>query len=430
MNGVPNWLTQVFLFPAELFFAALLYIRFRKKKDGFRFRAIIGGAAYLLLAVIIHFFPSFLQFAAIYGIAVGYELLCLQSGPVNAIFDITCAYATQHLAYQLSMLATLLLGISSIWQSALFQLPVFCIIYLAAGKLIAPAVRDMEKLVLDKVQPTVTMVLMLFVATVLSSASYFFAFRGDIWSMRLICCLYAGVCCIFILWVQLDMHRQLTLRRELDFREQLWIQSRQQYQDSKENIDLINQKCHDLKKQITVLKEYCDGSQRQAFFDSIGQSISIYDAAVKTGNEILDTLLTEKSLICKQHGIVLSCMVDGESLSFMDSIDLYTVLSNVLDNAIESVIQLPDEEQRIITLKIFQRAEVAFIQEENCYVGELTMKDGLPVTTKQDQEYHGFGLRSIRCVVEKYSGLLRISAEDQQFTLRISIPSHVTQSKT
>jgi len=428
MTELAGQLVEMFLFPIELLLAALIYVRSRQRQTGASFKITTGAAVYLLLAAVSHYLPNFLQFAAVYGLTVVLELWCMQVKPISAIFDITCAYATQHLAYQLANIAASFWGLNSILQTAPLQLPFLAAVYLAAAKLIAPVLQDMEELVLDKVRPTAVMVLMLFVATVLSSLSYLCTQRGEIQAMYMITCLYAALCCVFILWVQLDIRRQLLLRRELDFQRQIWLQSKQQYQMSRENIDLINQKCHDLKKQIKVLREYCNKAQQEDFVENIGRSISIYDSSVRTGNEVIDTLLTEKSLVCSQHQIALSFVADGESVAFMDPIDLYTVLSNILDNAIESVIRLPDPEQRIVTLRIFQRAGVAFIQEENCYIGELVMADGLPVTTKADQDYHGYGIKSIRAVVEKYKGLLRISTKGQRFELHISLPAQLSSS--
>lgn len=78
--------------------------------------------------------------------------------------------------------------------------------------------------------------------------------------------------------------------------------------------------------------------------DEIEKSVSLYDANVKTGNTVLDTILTEKSLLCYKKGIILSCVADGENIAFMEDADVYSLFGNALDNAIEAVLKL--EEQR------------------------------------------------------------------------------------
>ena len=73
--------------------------------------------------------------------------------------------------------------------------------------------------------------------------------------------------------------------------------------------------------------------------------MQIYSAIVRTGNEILDTILTEKSLICENSGIHISCVADGSLLAFMNPVDLYTLFGNALDNAIEAVRKLESKEK-------------------------------------------------------------------------------------
>ena len=57
-----------------------------------------------------------------------------------------------------------------------------------------------------------------------------------------------------------------------------------------------------------------------------------------TGNHALDVILTEKSLICKQKEIKLTCMADGKQLAFMQTTDLYSIFGNLLNNSIEAAL--------------------------------------------------------------------------------------------
>lgn len=65
---------------------------------------------------------------------------------------------------------------------------------------------------------------------------------------------------------------------------------------------------------------------------------------------------------------------------------------------------------------------IAILQVENFYEGDLRFVDGLPVTTKGDPNYHGFGLKSIRSTAEKYGGTVSVQAEDGLFLLRVALP--------
>ena len=148
----------------------------------------------------------------------------------------------------------------------------------------------------------------------------------------------------------------------------------------------------------------------------------IYDSMMKTGNEVLDTILTERSLYCEREGITWTCMAEGDCLSFVDPIDLYTLLGNALDNAMESVCRIQDPDHRVISLNIHQKGQLVIIQMENYYQHEITMVDGMPRTSKGDTDYHGIGLHSIESIAEKYGGSISITTENQIFKLCMVLP--------
>ena len=143
---------------------------------------------------------------------------------------------------------------------------------------------------------------------------------------------------------------------------------------------------------------------------------------MKTGSEVLDTVLTEKKLYCEGHSINMTCVADGSKLDFLDPVDVYALLGNAIDNAIEAVSALPDREQRLISVSVWSSRGLLLIQCENYYDHPLTFEDGLPVTTKEQDGYHGFGIRSIQYTVEKYGGCMTVHPENGLFVLRLSIP--------
>ena len=97
-------------------------------------------------------------------------------------------------------------------------------------------------------------------------------------------------------------------------------------------------------------------------------------------------------------------MADGKALDFIDTLDLYSIFGNIIDNAIESVVQLKDEEQRIIGITVSSDGNFLCIHTENYYSHPLSLSDGLPETTKGDNSYHGYGMNSVRMLIEKYGG--------------------------
>lgn len=229
--------------------------------------------------------------------------------------------------------------------------------------------------------------------------------------------------CITVLYLQHGLFQKSAIRQELAFLNTLWLQQKEQYALSKENIALINRKCHDMKHQIRAMELALSGESREKYFREVEQSIRIYDVQTKTGNEVLDTVLTEKSLLCEAKGIQANCVADGRLLSFMDPVDLYTIFGNALDNAIESVSSIEDKARRLIDVQVYGEKQMLVIQIINPTAGPLTFdQDDLPVSTKEQNGYHGFGLRSIRHTVKKYGGFMTVKVEDGNFYLRLLLP--------
>lgn len=234
--------------------------------------------------------------------------------------------------------------------------------------------------------------------------------------------IYNFLSCAMILYIQSSVINTKALENELKTTEHLLHISQEQYAQSKENIELINLKCHDLKHQIHEVG--VQGKLPSSTLKEMENVISIYDSAVHTGNEALDVILTEKSLYCHKNGIQLSCFADCSHLSFMEESDLYSLFGNAIDNAIEATSKLEDSEKRNITLRVRTINSFISIDIENYFQGPLVIseEDHLPITTKKDKDYHGFGMKSIKFIVDKYHGDMKAEASDEVFTLSLLIP--------
>ncbi len=205
---------------------------------------------------------------------------------------------------------------------------------------------------------------------------------------------------------------QLQLLQEIIHKE------KEQYDLSKENVELLNVKFHDLKHQINLIKE-----KDEKNFDEINKALNIYDSIVKTGNDVLDVILTEKSLICEKEGITFNIMADAKDLDFIENSDLYSIFGNALSNSIEALIGEQEKSKKTIKLNIFKQNGFLKIRVTNYYVIEpkFDKNSNLPLTFK-DKKYHGFGMKSIKRCVEKYHGVLSCKIKNQIFILSILIP--------
>ncbi len=243
-------------------------------------------------------------------------------------------------------------------------------------------------------------------------------FATEIYNIRTLVDL-GGVAILYAYHIQ---HREIQMRYELDAINNVLETQYVQYRQSRESIDLINRKYHDLKHQIAALRAEPDARRREEWLDAMESDIAVYEAQNKTGNSVLDTVLTSKSLYCQKHKINLTCVADGSRLDFMDVMDICNIFGNALDNAIEAVLQIPDKEKRLIHLSVSGEKSFLLIRVENYFEGNVEMKNGVPISTKGDDKFHGFGVKSIRYAAKRYGGTLSISTNHNWFDLKILIP--------
>lgn len=233
--------------------------------------------------------------------------------------------------------------------------------------------------------------------------------------------LYEDVCCILSLLLQFKLLEQRKMRQERVVLENLLAWQAKQHTFSKEGIELINIKFHDLRKQLNAVRTIEDREMREKRLAEIEASVSQYGNVAVTENETLNILLIEKNFVCAQRGINIVCMVEGHLLAFMTPSDLYALFGNALDNAIECVSE-EEAERREIELEVRKKKQFLWIRISNYNSATVTLKDGLPVTTKGDERFHGYGMKSIRFVVEKYGGVMTVNTANKRFTLNILIP--------
>lgn len=210
--------------------------------------------------------------------------------------------------------------------------------------------------------------------------------------------------------------------RELDAVQKTLQTQYQQYMQSRESIDVINMKYHDLKHQIQYLRSEPDPQKRNTFLDRIEDEIKSFELQNKTGNAVLDTILTSKGLYCLKQDITLTSVADGKLLDFMEVVDICNIFGNTLENAIESVLRIQDKEKRLIHVTVSQVNDFVMIRIENYYEGLLKIDGEEYLTTKQDRLFHGYGIKSIKYTAHRYDGAVYINTDNNWFDIKIVIP--------
>ena len=223
----------------------------------------------------------------------------------------------------------------------------------------------------------------------------------------------------FVLFALTSVDFQSRYRQEKAIIEQALDDERKQYQQLKENMDIINVYCHDLRHQIKSFSVKLTEKE----LDSLSRAMELYDSNIKTGNEVLDVVLRAAQMRCRKEEIELTCLADGAALDFIDVRHLYSLFNNALNNAIEAVRKLADRSKRVISVTVARQDGALVIEVVNFFDGNMPADGG---STKREKGQHGFGLKSMRYVAESYGGRLSVRIEGELYCLTISIPTPKT----
>lgn len=406
-------------FMVEILLAELIYLYPAEKRSYFGFRYASVCILCVLAGLLIPFdytsiFSQFMMFFVMFAVSVGAMALCFRLSISGLISCCVAGYATEHIAFHVVKLAMAFGFLQSGYPAILGQRvtaelllfpPVYFVFWLGIGRYSekTEAYKNVDRRFL-----TLSAVIV-FICIGLTRVTSYFG-ESDAVSISF----YAITACLMALVVQMILSRTVELRHENDTIRTLWEEDRRQYELSKATIDTINIKYHDLKHKLYGM------NLPQSEIDEIKDAVRVYGSRVQTGNEALDVLLTENSLRCGEQGITLTYTGNGADFSFMNTMDVYSLFGNAISNAVEAVRKLDDSEKRVIDILTERRGNFLNITVTNFFSGVLKLVDGIPATSKAEEEgFHGFGMKSMRLIAEKYGGSLHVSTEDDLFTLHI-----------
>ncbi len=430
MTGV--LLISCIRFSIQLFIGECIYIIGWKRREQFLRRLVVGLAGYFIAALSVYWICSRIQgsnpliyilyYASLFRLSLGVMKYCFYVELEELLFAGVCGYATQHIAFAIVAIIVELSGISFSGFADLIFIRLFpyllisCIIYFGivrknSGK------GELKKRDMRMVLLSLAILFTVIIISVLVDNQMFSSNSSLL--QNVFCKMYAIVCSILAIFIAYYMSRQNRILRENEMMENMLHTMSEQQKMSRETINIINIKCHDLKYRISRISRIENEKDREEYLEGVKDALEIYDNIFQTGNDALDLVLTEKSLLCNEYNIKLSSMVDGSVLSFMSSTDVYALFGNLMDNAIESVMKESDEEKRIVSITVSRRNQGSHIHVENYSNEPVEFSDGLPLTTKKDTAYHGFGVRSIKYIVEKYNGNVLMRGEKDKFVVDI-----------
>ena len=229
---------------------------------------------------------------------------------------------------------------------------------------------------------------------------------------------------LLMLVTEMGRRNEILVKKENDSINQLFHRQYEQYKLAVDNSEALRKEMHDMKHYVAALKNENDPEKRAELLEDMEQAIAVQESFMNTGNQVLDVILTTKSLQCQKEDITLSALIDGDMLADIFVKDLCSLFGNMLDNAIEATRQIESKDNRLINLSVRRRNQFIVIECENsCKPNEKQERTAgshlFPRTTKTDTIHHGYGLKSIAQVAEKYGGGLHVVRENGWFKIKV-----------
>ena len=141
---------------------------------------------------------------------------------------------------------------------------------------------------------------------------------------------------------------------------------------------------------------------------------------VKTHRAAVDIILNQKYAIAENCNLRFDTQLDDLSHFPLSDDELITVLSNLIDNALEACEKVPADQDRFILLKMRVEPSASFLYIENTTAAPVKIRDNRVITTKSNASEHGYGLQNIISVLEHYNSLYVLEYNPGKHTFSFS----------
>ena len=179
---------------------------------------------------------------------------------------------------------------------------------------------------------------------------------------------------------------------------------------------------HDYHNHLQVMKAHLAKGQLAElsdYLDDLEHDLDHVDTYVKSGNLMVDAVLNSKLSLAEKHGVAVTCKALAPDELSVDDVDLCVILGNLLDNALESCAQVPAETS-FLRVYLAPRGQQLYVSIQNAAVEDPGFDARHYITSKRGE--HGFGMKRVAAVVEKYEGFLNLANEPGVFAAEVSLP--------
>jgi sensor histidine kinase regulating citrate/malate metabolism len=180
---------------------------------------------------------------------------------------------------------------------------------------------------------------------------------------------------------------------------------------------------HDYHSHIQAMKVFLKLEQREEherYLLKLDADLTSVDTVIKSGNVMVDAILNSKISLAMTKKINVNAKASVPEKLTISEVDLSVIIGNLLDNAMEACTLLP-EENRFIRLFIGRHKDMLYISVSNA-MGSAPKKSGKSFLSTKPFANHGFGLKRIDRITDKYGGFVNRQHEEGVFATEITLP--------
>lgn len=214
-----------------------------------------------------------------------------------------------------------------------------------------------------------------------------------------------------IIVLLLYMYNRLLYAAELKHQNILLLQQNEFYDGQSRLIQHFQQETsaqrHDMKNHLTVISAMVDQNQHNQvilYIDALIKNTNTSVEGINSGNTTIDAVVNSKLYFAGKQHTKMKISIELQETFPLCALDITVLLGNLLDNALEACLLLP-QEKRNICLTMDDRHGTLIVEVSNTYDPNLLKGQGGHLyTSKQDKSRHGIGINNIKRIVEKYKG--------------------------
>ena len=214
--------------------------------------------------------------------------------------------------------------------------------------------------------------------------------------------------------------RNLQLEKKLSEMESDYQIQQQMSEEIKRIQEQIRLLKHDMKNHTMVILSYLEENQieeAKRYAGEILNKLNRMYTYVNVGNELLSYIINHKLSEAKEQGLEIKAEIENLSFDYMASVDFSALLNNILDNAIRGALS---SREKKLEVQIYRQKGMDIVTVKNSIDESVLDKNPELVSTKQEAG-HGYGVKQIRSIVEKYDGMMDVYEKNALFIVSVML---------